>query len=120
MRTLAGYVDPSCGMGDHQLLTAPVMQKLGAPSPNIRLVSSDPEASARAAARFLPSRGYQAHVVLNSEPARLIAFAMRRRAIGARRGSRDAAGRRSPAHGSGRSRLTERGHRSTTMLDPLQ
>jgi hypothetical protein len=33
MRTLAGYVDPSCGMGDHQLLTAPVMQKLGAKAP---------------------------------------------------------------------------------------
>jgi hypothetical protein len=51
-----------------------VMQKLGTPSASIGLVSGDPEASAREAARFLQSRGYQARVVLDAEPALPIAF----------------------------------------------
>jgi hypothetical protein len=50
------------------------MQKLGSPSASIGLVSGDPEASAREAARFLQSRGYQARVVLDAEPALPIAF----------------------------------------------
>jgi hypothetical protein len=44
------------------------------PSASIGLVSSDPEASARAAARFLQSRGYRARVVLDAEPALPIVF----------------------------------------------
>lgn len=51
-----------------------VLQKLGNASASIGLVSSDPEASAREAARFLQSRGYQARVVLDAEPAIPIAF----------------------------------------------
>jgi hypothetical protein len=51
-----------------------VRQKLGNASASIGLVSSDPEASANEAARFLQSRGYQARVVLDAEPAIPIAF----------------------------------------------
>lgn len=51
-----------------------VLQKLGDASASIGLVSSDPEASAHNAARFLQSRGYQARVVLDAEPAIPIAF----------------------------------------------
>jgi hypothetical protein len=59
-----------------------VMQKLGSPSASIGLVSSDPEASARAAARFLQSRGYQARVVLDAEPALPIVFVVTDAMIG--------------------------------------
>ncbi len=51
-----------------------VSQKLGMPSASIGLVADDPEASAREAAQFLQSRGYQARVVLDAEPALPIAF----------------------------------------------
>ena len=51
-----------------------VSKKLGNPSASIGLVSSDPVASANAAAKFLRSRGYSAHVVLDAEPALPIAF----------------------------------------------
>ncbi len=51
-----------------------VLQKLGFPSASIGLVATDPEASARAAAKFLRSRGYQARVVRDAEPELPIAF----------------------------------------------
>ena len=51
-----------------------VSEKLGNPSASIGLVSSDPVASANAAAAFLKSRGFSAEVVLDAEPALPIAF----------------------------------------------
>ena len=51
-----------------------VSEKLGNPSASIGLVSSDPVASANAAAAFLKSRGFSAKVVLDAEPALPIAF----------------------------------------------
>lgn len=51
-----------------------VLQKLGNASASIGLVAADPEASAREAAKFLQSRGYEARVVLDAEPAIPIAF----------------------------------------------
>jgi hypothetical protein len=51
-----------------------VSQKLGMPSASIGLVAENPEASAREAAQFLQSRGYQARVVLDAEPELPIAF----------------------------------------------
>jgi hypothetical protein len=51
-----------------------VMQKLGSPGASIGLVADNPEASARQAARFLQSQGYQARVVLDAEPELPIAF----------------------------------------------
>ncbi len=51
-----------------------VLQKLGNASASIGLVSSDPETSAKEAAKFLQSRGYEARVVLDAEPAIPIAF----------------------------------------------
>ena len=51
-----------------------VSRKLGNPSASIGLVSSDPVASANAAANFLKSRGFSAEVVLDAEPALPIAF----------------------------------------------
>jgi hypothetical protein len=51
-----------------------VSQKLGMPGASIGLVAENPEASAREAAQFLQSRGYQARVVLDAEPELPIAF----------------------------------------------
>ena len=51
-----------------------VLQKLGHASASIGLVADDPEASANDAARFLRSRGFEANVVLDAEPAIPIAF----------------------------------------------
>jgi len=51
-----------------------VARKLGGGAASIGLVAGDPEASARAAADFLRSRGYEADVVLDAEPDLPIAF----------------------------------------------
>lgn len=51
-----------------------VLQKLGHASASIGLVSDDPVASAKEAAQFLRSRGFEANVVLDAEPALPIAF----------------------------------------------
>lgn len=51
-----------------------VLQKLGHASASIGLVADDPEASANEAAEFLRSRGFEAKVVLDAEPAIPIAF----------------------------------------------
>jgi hypothetical protein len=51
-----------------------VLEKLGQASASIGLVSDDPVASARDAAEFLRARGFEAHVVLDAEPALPIAF----------------------------------------------
>ncbi|HEX5054821.1 MAG TPA: hypothetical protein VFZ65_23795 [Planctomycetota bacterium] len=51
-----------------------VLTKLGHASASIGLVAADPEASAKDAAEFLRSRGFEAHVVLDAEPALPIAF----------------------------------------------
>ena len=51
-----------------------VLEKLGQASASIGLVSDDPVASARDAAEFLRARGFEAHVVLDAEPAVPIAF----------------------------------------------
>jgi hypothetical protein len=51
-----------------------VAGKLGGAAASIGLVVKDPEASARAAAEFLRSRGYEADVVLDAEPDLPIAF----------------------------------------------
>lgn len=51
-----------------------ILQKLGNASSSIGLVADDPEASANDAAQFLRSRGFQATVVLDAEPAIPIAF----------------------------------------------
>jgi hypothetical protein len=51
-----------------------VLQKLGHASASIGLVSDDPVASANDAAEFLRSRGFEANVVLDAEPALPIAF----------------------------------------------
>jgi hypothetical protein len=51
-----------------------VTVKLGGASSGIGLVSENPEASAKAAAAFLRSRGFQAQVVLDAEPELGIAF----------------------------------------------
>ncbi|HVK50870.1 MAG TPA: hypothetical protein VM469_03920 [Pseudoxanthomonas sp.] len=51
-----------------------VLQKLGHASASIGLVSDDPVASAHDAAQFLRSRGFEAKVVLDAEPAIPIAF----------------------------------------------
>lgn len=51
-----------------------VLQKLGHASASIGLVSDDPVASAKEAAEFLRSRGFEANVVLDAEPALPIAF----------------------------------------------
>lgn len=51
-----------------------VLQKLGNASASIGLVADDPEASANDAAAFLRSRGFEANVVLDAEPAIPIAF----------------------------------------------
>lgn len=51
-----------------------VLQKLGQASSSIGLVSDDPVASANDAAQFLRSRGFEAKVVLDAEPAIPIAF----------------------------------------------
>lgn len=59
-----------------------IAQKLGNPSASIGLVAADPEASAREAARFLQSRGYEAHVVLDAEPALPIAFVVTNAMVG--------------------------------------
>jgi hypothetical protein len=59
-----------------------VLEKLGSPSASIGLVSSDPEASAESAARFLRARGYQARVVLDAEPELPIAFVVTDAMIG--------------------------------------
>jgi hypothetical protein len=47
---------------------AAVTQKLGNASSAIGLVSDDPEASARAAAEYLRSKGFEADVVADAEP----------------------------------------------------
>ena len=54
--------------------SAEVVQKLGAATSSIGLVAKDPEASAKDAAEFLRSRGFQAQVVLDVEPGLPIAF----------------------------------------------
>lgn len=54
--------------------SAEVVRKLGAATSSIGLVAKDPEASARQAAEFLHSRGFQASVVLDAEPGLPIAF----------------------------------------------
>jgi hypothetical protein len=54
--------------------SAEVVRKLGAATSSIGLVAKDPEASARQAAEFLRSRGFQASVVLDAEPGLPIAF----------------------------------------------
>ena len=51
-----------------------VLQKLGSPTASIGLVSATPEDSANAAANFLRTRGFEARVVLDAEPALPIAF----------------------------------------------
>ncbi len=51
-----------------------VTQKLGNASASIGLVAENPEASANDAAEFLRSRGFEARVVLDAEPAIPIAF----------------------------------------------
>jgi hypothetical protein len=51
-----------------------VLQKLGHASASIGLVADDPAASANDAAEFLRARGFEAHVVLDAEPALPIAF----------------------------------------------
>ena len=51
-----------------------VLRKLGQASASIGLVAEDPEASAKDAAEFLRSRGFEANVVLDAEPAIPIAF----------------------------------------------
>jgi hypothetical protein len=51
-----------------------VLRKLGSPSASIGLVSPEPEVSAKQAADFLRSRGFQARVVLDAEPELPIAF----------------------------------------------
>ena len=51
-----------------------VLEKLGHASASIGLVSDDPIASAKDAAEFLRSRGFEANVVLDAEPALPIAF----------------------------------------------
>lgn len=53
---------------------ADVLGKLGQASASIGLVSDDPVASANDAAGFLRSRGFEARVVLDAEPALPIAF----------------------------------------------
>ena len=59
-----------------------VSRKLGNPSASIGLVSSDPVASANAAAAFLKSRGFSAEVVLDAEPALPIAFVVTNAMVG--------------------------------------
>jgi hypothetical protein len=56
--------------------SAEVARKLGAATSSIGLVAEDPEASARHAAEFLRSRGFQASVVLDAEPGLPIAFVL--------------------------------------------
>jgi hypothetical protein len=51
-----------------------VLRKLGHASASIGLVAENPEASAIDAAEFLRSRGFEANVVLDAEPALPIAF----------------------------------------------
>lgn len=51
-----------------------VLEKLGNATASIGLVADDPVASANAAAEFLRSRGFEARVVLDAEPALPIAF----------------------------------------------
>lgn len=51
-----------------------VLQKLGDADASIGLVADDPAASAHEAAAFLQSRGFEARVVLDAEPAIPIAF----------------------------------------------
>lgn len=51
-----------------------VLQKLGGAVASIGIVSEDPAASANSAAEFLRSRGFEAEVVLDAEPAIPIAF----------------------------------------------
>ena len=59
-----------------------VLQKLGSPAASIGLVVTDPEASAREAAKFLQSRGNSARVVLDAEPDLPIAFVVTDAMIG--------------------------------------
>ena len=51
-----------------------VLEKLGGAVASIGLVATDPVASAKLAAEFLRSRGFEARVVLDAEPALPIAF----------------------------------------------
>ncbi len=64
-------------MGDGTIINYPppdVVEKLGGAVASIGLVSADPVASADEAAEFLRSRGFEARVVLDAEPALPIAF----------------------------------------------
>lgn len=64
-------------MGDGTIINFPpqdVVEKLGGAVASIGLVSADPVASANEAAEFLRSRGFEARVVLDAEPAIPIAF----------------------------------------------
>ena len=54
--------------------TPEILAKLDNASSSIGLVSDDPEASARAAAAFLQSRGFTARIMLDLEPGLPIAF----------------------------------------------
>jgi len=56
--------------------SAEVARRLGGATSSIGLVATDPEASARRAAEFLRSRGFQASVVLDAEPGLPIAFVL--------------------------------------------
>lgn len=51
-----------------------VLEKLGGAVASIGLVATDPAESANQAAEFLRSRGFEARVVLDAEPAIPIAF----------------------------------------------
>lgn len=51
-----------------------IMERLRYSSASIGIVATDPESSAKAAAAFLESRGFQAEVVLDAEPDLPIAF----------------------------------------------
>lgn len=51
-----------------------VLEKLGGAVASIGLVATDPTESAKHAAEFLRSRGFEARVVLDAEPALPIAF----------------------------------------------
>ena len=53
-----------------------VLETLGHPSASLGLVVADPAASARAAADFLVSQGFEARVVLDAEPNLPIAFVL--------------------------------------------
>ncbi len=51
-----------------------VLRKLGEPAASIGIVADDPVLAANNAAEFLRSRGFEAEVVLDAEPALPIAF----------------------------------------------